>query len=84
MEKTKLSCLKIGQHAVICKIDLTGAILGRILDLGFIENSHVKCVNIAPYAGPMAFCIRGAVIALRRCDAEKITCITICGGDRNG
>lgn len=84
MEKTKLSCLKIGQKAVVCKIDLTGAILNRVLDLGFIENSCVKCVNIAPYGGPIAFCVRGAVVALRRCDAEKITCITIWRGDKNG
>ena len=44
----------------------------RLLDLGLIPNSLVMTERLSPSGNPIAFNIRGAVIALRREEAENI------------
>lgn len=64
--------LKEGQSAFVKTINLKGAIRRRVLDLGLIEGTKVRCVLISASCDPIAYRIRGALIALRRDDAEKI------------
>lgn len=44
----------------------------RLEDLGLIPGALVQCVHRSPAGSPAAYDIQGAVIALRRKDAEKI------------
>ena len=44
----------------------------RLLDLGLIRGTRVTCTAKSPAGDPAAYLIRGAVIALRRADAEGI------------
>ena len=44
----------------------------RLKDLGLIPGTWVTCMGVGPFGGPHAYWIRGAVIALRREDAEGI------------
>lgn len=64
--------LKKGQKCLIDKILINGDIRRRLLDLGLIKNTEVKCVEISPQGDPKAFLIRGAVIALRSCECKQI------------
>ena len=41
----------------------------RLYELGFIDGTFVECVAKAPFKGPLAYLVRGSVIALRRSDA---------------
>lgn len=61
-----------GQRGTVEIIRLQGAVLQRILDLGLTEGCPVRCRLRSPAGGPIAYEIRGAVIALRRQDASKI------------
>ena len=43
-----------------------------MLDLGLVKGTTVEAVQKSPSGDPIAYFIRGAVIALRDQDAEKI------------
>ncbi|HIY08403.1 MAG TPA: ferrous iron transport protein A [Firmicutes bacterium] len=67
-----MSQLKEGQDAVVTCLELDGAIRRRLIDLGLMENTPVRCLQKSPWGDPAAYWIRGAVIALRREDSSRI------------
>ena len=64
--------LDVGQRAVVETLRITGGMRRRLLDMGLVEGTTVSCVSKAPGGNPIAFCIRGAVIALRIEDCRHI------------
>lgn len=44
----------------------------RLQDIGLIEGTEVLCLQKSPSGDPVAYLIRGAVIALRGEDSSKI------------
>ncbi len=69
----RLSQLHQEQPAVVTEVLLRGAIRRRVFDLGFIPGTCVKRLQTGPAGSPIAYAVRGTVIALRRKDAEGIT-----------
>lgn len=67
-----LSSLKSGQSGTVSAVTAESAMRRRLLDLGLTEGTDVTCVGISPLGDPLAFRIRGAVIALRRVDADTV------------
>ena len=65
----KLNELKVGDEAVISKMFEENR---RLKDLGLVLGTKTKCILKSPLGDPAAYKIRGAVIAIRREDAEKI------------
>lgn len=61
----KLSDLPIGKRYKIKKMFLQGLIRRRMLDLGLIDGTVVESLQKSPSGDPVAYLIRGAVIALR-------------------
>lgn len=61
-----------GKKATIKEILSSGSIKRRLLDIGLIENTTIECVGQSPSGDPLAFLIRGAVIAIRREDCLNI------------
>ena len=70
-----LNDIKPGEKAVICSIDSEEDIKRRFQDMGIIENTIIECVGKSPAGDPKAYLIRGAVIAIRSEDSEKISVI---------
>lgn len=70
--KTTLEQLPIGRSAVITALRMTGAQRQRMLDLGFVPGSCVLALHEAPWGDPVAYGVRGTVIALRREDAQGV------------
>ncbi len=71
MENTKpLSQLSIGESARVCSISASAGLRRRFRDLGLIDGTKVSCALIG--GGMSAYLIRGALIAIRQEDAEKI------------
>lgn len=69
----KLSCLDVGDGGTVTELRIGGALRRRLLDLGLLKGSTVVCVGKSPMGDPMAFLIRGAIIALRARDCDCIT-----------
>ena len=64
--------MKIGQTAEISWLAAHTAITNRLQDLGFEPGTRVGCVLNRRGGGISAYWVKGAVIALRREDAELL------------
>ncbi len=67
-----LSELKQGHCAVVKELTASGSIRRRLQDIGIIEGTHIECVQKSPLGDPIAYLIRGAVIALRIEDSSRV------------
>ena len=73
-EYEALSSLKPGQQAQIKTLSprLRGAERRRMLDLGLLPGTHIEAAMISPSGDPTAYRVRGALIALRKEQADLI------------
>ena len=67
-----LSCLHEGKRARVLSILESGAMRRRLQDIGLIEGTIVECVQKSPAGDPVAYGIRGAIVALRAEQAAAI------------
>lgn len=73
MRKTvSLDELEIGEKGTVKKLLSRGIERRRMLDLGLVKGTKVEALQRSPSGDPVAYFIRGAVIALRSEDASKI------------
>lgn len=70
---TTLDLLPIGMTARVTGLAAQGSIRRRFLDLGLINGTKVQALHKSPAGDPVAYDIRGTVIALRLKEAAKIT-----------
>lgn len=69
---TCLTRLPLGGVGEVTGIQAGGQQRRRLMDLGLVPGTTVEAVRRSPVGEPTAFLIRGAVIALRREEAEQI------------
>jgi ferrous iron transport protein A len=67
-----LNNLSLGSEAVVKELKSEGIIRKRMLDLGLVPGTLVCALLKSPSGDPVAYRIRGAVIALRSEEASKI------------
>lgn len=67
-----LNHLPEGSIAYVRTIHTKGSMRRRLYDLGLIPGTKVECLQKSMFGDPIAFIIRGAVIALRNCDSREI------------
>ncbi len=67
-----LNYLPLGKRAKVKILTSDGIIHRRMLDLGLIFNTEIEALQRSPSGDPVAYSIRGAVIALRSEEASKI------------
>ena len=67
-----LNQIPIGSSGRIRQLLMKGHMRRRILDLGFIHDTIIEPIMKSPAGDPIAYKIRGTVIALRSEEASKI------------
>ncbi|MCI8554682.1 MAG: ferrous iron transport protein A [Clostridiales bacterium] len=67
-----LDSLPEGRKARVRELLSTGSMRRRLLDIGLIEGTNIECLQRSPAGDPVAYLIRGAVIALRSEDSSRI------------
>lgn len=67
-----LNEIKPGETAVVERLRAHGSMRRRLLDVGLVEGTRVECVGRSPLGDPAAYCIRGAVIAIRAADSRNV------------
>jgi ferrous iron transport protein A len=78
MKNRRLGELNKGEGGLIIAIhggysERGEEITQRLLEMGLLEGSYVEVAHVAPFGGnPMAVRVRGALIALRRNEANQI------------
>lgn len=73
--KVSLNTLNEGQEAKVDTILSNSTIRRRLQDIGVVNGTIIKCILKSPSGDPVAYLIKGAIIALRQEDAEKIIVI---------
>ncbi|MFW6022291.1 MAG: FeoA family protein [Halanaerobiaceae bacterium] len=68
----KLSSLPIGKEGVICNLTARGTQRRRLLDLGLIPGTTIIAKRKSPSGDPIAYLIRGTVLALRREETDLV------------
>ncbi|MBC5580127.1 ferrous iron transport protein A [Anaerofilum sp. BX8] len=67
-----LTNLKVGQRARVTALRSDGSMRRRLQDIGLIAGTEVECVQKSPAGDPVAYLIRGALIALRSEDSARV------------
>lgn len=67
-----LSSLSPGESGTIKKIKPDCSLYRRLLDLGLVPGTDVTCVLKSPFGDPVAYSVRGALIAIRHEDTSNI------------
>ncbi len=60
------------QRGTVLELTHRGGMRRRLSDIGLVQDTVVECVGVSPSGDPSAYLIRGAVIALRKRDAERV------------
>ena len=67
-----LTALREGERARVAALLTEGGMRRRMQDIGLIEGTEVECVQRSPAGDPVAYRIRGALIALRAEDSARV------------
>ncbi|HJD23537.1 MAG TPA: ferrous iron transport protein A [Firmicutes bacterium] len=71
-EELTLNRIRRGETARVKALKSAGSMRRRLLDIGLVEGTRVECVQRSPAGDPVAYLIRGAVIALREEDSSRV------------
>ncbi len=64
--------LSEGEQGRVKTLEADAGIRRRLRDIGIIDGTPITCLQKSPLGDPVAYLIRGAVIALRKEDAATI------------
>ena len=67
-----LDQLPTGQQAAVVSLSAPPGQSRRLLELGFAPGRAVTALQESPWGDPVAYGVCGAVIALRKADAQHI------------
>lgn len=70
--ETCLNCIRPGMRAVVTQIDAEAGLKCRLRDFGLVPGTAVRCRYRTPGGSVTALEFRGAVVALRTRDLQKI------------
>lgn len=76
----KLSELTLGQSAIIQEIrttEMTPSTLERLGEMGFATGSRVTAYHKAMGGDPVAYEVRGGMVALRKAEADCVEVVLI-------
>ena len=71
-KNSTLNEVRLNEEVKIKKINCTGNVKRRILDLGMIEGTKIKPVLKSPLGDPTAYEVRGSLISLREEESKNI------------
>lgn len=79
--EVSLDQLPVGRTARVTALASDGSARRRMLDLGLIDGTRIEPLFRSPSGNPVAYLIRGAVIALRS-DASSGIMVSECESER--
>lgn len=64
--------LRFGEIGTINDIDQNNPSFRRLLEIGFTPGQKIELINTSVFNDPIAFSIRGSLIAIRKNEADCI------------
>lgn len=71
MKKT-LDTLKPGEAGVISRVNGTGPVKRRIVDMGLVTGTQVSVLKLAPLGDPMEIKVKNFNLSLRKAEAAAV------------
>lgn len=68
----KLSELEPGEKGIIVKVQGSGALRRRLLDMGLIRGTEIEMVRKSPLGDPLEFLVKGYNLSLRKKECENV------------
>ena len=68
---------KVGQTVKVLKLEGTGAVKRRIMDMGITRGEDIFVRKVAPLGDPIEITVRGYELSLRKADGEMIQVETV-------
>ena len=72
-----LDDIAIGQTCEVSRLNDTGEIRRRIMDMGITKGAQISVRKIAPLGDPIDLTVRGYHLSLRRSDAKNIEVVPV-------
>lgn len=72
MKMKTLKDVKIGETAIVTKLNGMGSLRRRIMDMGITKGTSIYLRKVAPLGDPIEVTVRGYELSLRKEDAENI------------
>jgi len=67
-----LAGLGVGPRGTVVAVDGDDAMAIRLLEMGFVPETSVRVVKVAPLGDPLEIQVRGYHLSLRRREAARI------------
>ena len=67
-----LNEVPVGGVCTVTKLNGTGKLRRRIMDMGITKGVEIKVVKIAPLGDPLELNVRGYELSIRKNEAESI------------
>ena len=64
--------VKVGDNVKVTKINGTGAVKRRIMDMGITKGVEIEVRRVAPLGDPIELTVRGYQLSIRKADAQMI------------
>lgn len=64
--------VQVGQTARVVKLEGTGPVKRRIMDMGITKGQVIHVIRVAPLGDPMEITVRNYELSVRKADAEMI------------
>ncbi len=64
--------VKVGDNVKVTKINGTGAVKRRIMDMGITKGVEIEVRRVAPLGDPIDLTVRGYQLSIRKADAQMI------------
>ncbi|MCR6668746.1 MAG: ferrous iron transport protein A [archaeon YNP-WB-040] len=68
----KLSELKPGEKGIVTRVEGSGAVKRRLLEMGLVKGAEVTMIRKAPLGDPIEFLVKGYNLSLRKVEADNI------------
>ena len=63
---------QVGQTVTVARLNGTGPVKRRIMDMGITKGVQIYVRKVAPLGDPMELNVRGYELSIRKADAELI------------
>ena len=67
-----LKDVNTGETVIVSKINVTGSVKRRIMDMGITKGVSVTVRKVAPLGDPIELNVRNYAVSLRKADAANI------------
>lgn len=68
----RLSELKPGEKGIITRIEGSGVVRKRLLDMGLVKGTEITVIRKAPLGDPVEFLLRGYNLSLRKKESDSV------------